>query len=467
MKIFFQRKKSWILFLFFLLPLYFSSINSSVQASFLRPDSILNPEDEVFDDLFLQGTEVNVAGKVHGMLFILGEKVVIQSTARIDNDIFILGQNVQIEEGAKLSGNLMIVGQNVRLNAPVERNLFVSSATLELSPTSLIEGNLFFGGFHFSQAVNSPIDGNLYAACYQSSIEGTVKKNFKVSAVSVALSGDINGNAEIVIDASGDDEGMRIWLPYMQQLNIPELLPVGLTVGDQTIINGKLIYTSAKNLEGNLKNFAVGGVVENQPRGEEEAGDNGKVVHKNPFVTRIVRAIRLLIGFIIIALLGWKVIRRYIPEAAQYAVARPINALGVGFISTLVVYLGSLIFIILTILLAILLGVLTLNQLSRMVLFLGIALLIFTLVAFSVLFLYGSKFVLVYWVGNLVLRKTKTSDSKNLTWSLVIGVFCYLLLNAIPVIGWLLGVVVSLIGLGAIWYTVQNHDQAGIIPDFK
>ncbi len=466
MKIFFHRKNISILILFFLSLLFLSSINGYVQASFVQPASILNPEDEVFDDLFMQGSEVNIAGKVHGMLFVIGEKIIFGPTAEIDNDVFILGRNVVIEEGSILAGNLMIVGQNVNINTPVQRNLFVSSATLDLSPATVIERNLFFGGFHFSLAKDSVIKGNLYAASYQLALQGTVKKNFKVSAVSVDLAGEINGNAEINIDASGDDEGMRIWLPYMQQLNIPELLPVGLTVGDLAIINGKLIYTSAKDLEENLKNFAVGGVIENQPRGEEKSENNGKIVHKNPFMARIIRSIRILIGFILISLLGWKLIHRYIPEAAQYAVTKPVNALGVGFISTLVVYLGSLIFIILIILLAMLLGIFTLNQLSRMVLFLGIAVLIFTLVVFSILFLYGSKLVLVYWIGNLVLKNAKDSFSNKLAWSLVVGIFCYLLINAIPVVGWLAGVVVSLIGLGAIWYTIQNHDQAGIIPDF-
>jgi hypothetical protein len=40
-------------------------------------------------------------------------------------------------------------------------------------------------------------------------------------------------------------------------------------------------------------------------------------------------------------------------------------------------------------------------------------------------------------------------------------------LSAIPVFGWILGVLVSLIGIGAIWYTLQSHDQAGILPDFE
>jgi hypothetical protein len=466
MRIFFQWKNIYIIALFFLLILFFSSINSSVHASFPAYENTLNPEDEVFDDLFLQGIEVNIAGKVHGMLFVLGEKVVIQSTAQIENDIFILGRNVQVEDGAKLAGNLMILGQNVILNAPVARNLFVSSATLDISSTSTVQRNLFFGGFHFSQAADSAINGNLYAACYQVALKGKVAENFKVSAVAVDLIGEIDGNAEITIDASGDDEGMRIWLPYMQQLNIPELLPAGLTVGEQAAINGKLIYTSAKNLEENLKNLALGGVVVNQPKDKEKSADNEKIIHKNPFVTRLVRALRQLIGFSLFTLLGWKLIRRYLPETAQYAVTKPINAMGVGFISTLVVYLGSLIFIILVILIAILLGIFTLNQLNRMLLLSGIAFLILTLVAFSILFLYGSKLVLAYWAGNLILKLVKTSISNKLGWSLVIGLICYLLINAIPIFGWLTGVLVSLIGLGAIWYTVKNHDQAGVIPDF-
>lgn len=468
MKKLFSQKRFQIISLMIIIIFLLIVNNHTIYAANPSVESNLGPGEEVMDDLFLQGSEVLIAGHVHGMLFVIGEKIVIQSGAQIDNDIYLLGKSITIEANARIAGNLFVAGQNVVIRTPVNRNLVVAAATLELSPQTDIGGNLFFGGFHLNQWKVSTIKDNLYAVCYQISINGTVEKNLRVSAVAVQLYGDIKGNAEIAIDASGDDEGIRIWLPYMQQLNIPDLLPPGLVVGDQASINGQLIYTSAKSLEENLRNLPLQGVVENIAAPESsQINADGEVTGKNPFVLRIFRMIRQLAGFLLFAAISWKFGKRYISEASQIAVSKPINSMGVGFLSTLVIYLGALVAFILICLIAILLGVFTLNQLSSFILLIGIAVIILSLALFGILAMYVSKFVLAYWAGGFLLNKVKFADKNREAWSLIAGIILYIILSAIPVFGWIMGVLVSFIGIGAIWYTLQKHDETGILPDFE
>ncbi|PKO06032.1 MAG: hypothetical protein CVU41_07920 [Chloroflexi bacterium HGW-Chloroflexi-3] len=468
MKKLFSQKRFQIISLMLIIIFLLIVNNHTIYAANPSVESNLGPGDEVFDDLFLQGSEVFVAGHVHGMLFVIGEKIVLQPGAQIDNDIYLLGKSITIEANAKIAGNLFVAGQNVVIRTPVNRNLVVAAATLELSPQTDIGRNLFFGGFHLNQLKVSTIKDNLYAACYQISINGTVEKNLRVSAIAVQLYGDVKGNAEIAIDASGDDEGIRIWLPYMQQLNIPELLPPGLAVGDQARINGQLVYTSAKSLEENLRNLPLQGVVENIAAPEStQVNADGKVIRKNPFVLRLFRMIRQLVGFLLFAVISWKFGKRYISEASQIAISKPINSIGVGFLSTLVIYLGALVAFILICMIAILLGVFTLNQLSSFIFLIGIAVIIVSLALFGILAMYVSKFVIAYWVGGIVLNKIKFSGKNKEAWSLIAGINLYIILSAIPVIGWIMGVLVSLIGIGSIWYTLQKHDEAGILPDFE
>ncbi len=468
MKKLFQQKSFQIISIIFIIGLLLIANNQTIYAAYPFVESNLGPGDEVFDDLFLQGNEVLVAGHVHGMLFAIGEKIVIQSGAQIDNDIFLLGRSILVEEQATINGNLYVGGQNVVVDAPVHLNLIVSSVTLDIGSAVEIGRNLFFGGFHYSQQPGSKINGNLYAGSYQLAMLGNVEQNFRVSAVSVDLNGEVKGDAEIAIDSSGDDEGIRIWLPYMQHLNIPDLLPTGLVVGDQASINGRLVYTSAKSLEENLRNLPLQGVVENirEPESSQSTAD-GKVVRKNPFVLRIFRMVRQLVGLLLFALISWQFGKRYISEASQIAINKPVNSMGIGFLSTLVVYLGALIAFILICLIAIVLGVFTLNQLSSLLFFIGIAVIILSLTVFGILAMYVSKFVLAYWAGGFVLNKFKYEGKNKEIWSLVSGIVLYIFLSAIPVFGWIMGVLVSLIGIGAIWYTLQKHDEAGILPDFE
>ncbi len=461
-------QRSQVISILLMIVVFMLLSSHSVEAAFPAIENDLGPGEEVFDDLFLQGSEVLVAGRVHGMLFVIGEKIVIQSGAEIDNDIYLLGKSIFIAEKAIIHGNLVIAAQNVIVNAPVAVNIAVASGTLDIGPAADIGKNLFFGGFHFSQQNGSTVAGNLYAACYQLAMHGNVDQNFRVSAVSVDLNGAVEGNAEIAIDASGDDEGVRIWLPYMQQLNIPDLLPTGLTVGDQASIKGQLIYSSAKSLEENLRNLPLQGVVENIADPEKTASDSeGKIIEQNPLVLRLFRTMRQLIGLLIFAAISWKFGRKYISEATQIAIHKPLNAIGVGILSTLVVNLGALVIFILITVISILLGIFTLNHLSNSLFFLGLAVIILILTLFVILVMYVSKLVLAYWAGSLFLNKVKFNHKNKEAWSLITGILIFVILSAIPVFGWILGVLVSLIGIGAIWYTLQSHDQAGILPDFE
>lgn len=467
MKFYFQKMNKIVIIS--LIVILFCLLNtSSVQANSQFVENTLGPEDEVFDDLFLQGNDVNVAGKVHGMLFSIGEKIVIHSSARIENDTFLLGKNILIEEGAEISGNLFIIGQNIFINSDVNRNLLVAGLTLNLSSSTMIDRNLIFAGFHLSQMEGSIVNENFYAGCYQIALAGTVRENLRISAVSVKLDGHIMRNAEIAIDASGDDEGIRILLPYMQQLNVPDLLPTGLIIGEDALINGQLIYTSAISLEENFKNLPLGGVVENIPElTENQRNGNDKIIQQNPFISKLLRVFRQAIGFLVFGLLFWKIGNLYLPETVQYATKKPFKAFGVGFISTLVVNLGAFIFFFVLVLSALLMRFFTLHQLSNFLFLSGSASIILVLVFFGVLILYISKFVLSFWIGNYALHRLKFNGQNKMVWSLVIGTIIYLLLSLIPVFGWIVGVIVSFIGIGTIWYTLQNHDRAGILPDFE
>lgn len=467
MKYLFQQKNTLILTILIFVIVGFLGI-SPVQADFLQIDNTLGPEEVVFDDLYLQGSEVIVAGKVHGMLVVVGESVLIESSAEIDNDIFILGKNVVVENDAKIAGNLFIVGQNVIIKSNMLANLVVGSVTLDIHSAVNVDKNVFFGGFHVSLAEGSVVKDNFYAGCYQISIAGNVEENLRVSAISVDLKGNISNNAEIKIDASGDDEGIRILLPYMQQLNIPELMPTGLVVGENASIKGKLIYTSAKSLEENLKYLPLGGVVEYKPE-NETSGSNSKnnVVNQNPFVSRILRMVRHSIVFFLFAFLVWRFGKQYLHESVNYAIKKPFQALGSGFLSILVVYIGAMIFSFLLVLVTLLFRFFTLNQLGSYIFFLGISCIIVVMVIMSILIMYGSKFVIAYWAGKVVLTKLNLKENYDEIWYLITGIILYLLLTLIPMVGWIIGVVISLIGIGTIWYTMQNHDRAGILPDFE
>jgi hypothetical protein len=64
-----------------------------------------------------------------------------------------------------------------------------------------------------------------------------------------------------------------------------------------------------------------------------------------------------------------------------------------------------------------------------------------------------SKVIFAYLVGNLILNafKANVTGFWQKTLPLLIGVVIYAVLASVPFIGWLVSVIASIIGVGAVW----------------
>jgi hypothetical protein len=105
---------------------------------------------------------------------------------------------------------------------------------------------------------------------------------------------------------------------------------------------------------------------------------------------------------------------------------------------------------------ALLLYGITLSGLGNVLIALGYSSLgIFTTV-FALLVAYLSKSIVAYTVGSLILERF-APDSQRRFAALLLGVVLYALLRAIPIVGWVVDVVFTLLGLGAVWLVYQTR----------
>jgi hypothetical protein len=108
---------------------------------------------------------------------------------------------------------------------------------------------------------------------------------------------------------------------------------------------------------------------------------------------------------------------------------------------------------------ALLLGAVTLGQMFSSAFGLGGAALSLIIAAFSFVVRYVAKAVVAYVVGRLVMERLAPqtqSGAAGKAWALVAGVLVYEVLRAIPILGWLIGAVVTLCGLGAIFFLFRG-----------
>ena len=76
------------------------------------------------------------------------------------------------------------------------------------------------------------------------------------------------------------------------------------------------------------------------------------------------------------------------------------------------------------------------------------------IVGFLIAVGYLSKIVFSFLVGRMILERIQKPWGAGRLWPLVLGVVIFTIVRAIPILGWLIGLIVTLLGLGALWLMV-------------
>lgn len=433
--------------------------NQTVLAAGPYPDGIF-PADEVLDDdLFIEGNQVEIAGTVHGMVFALGSEVVIRPGARIDGDTFLLAQRVVVEQGAMISGNLITAGQTIEIRSSVERSLFAASASLTLTGNNSVNGNLFFSGFQLKLQEDSGVKRNLYAAVYQVIQNGLIDGNARISAVAIELNSTITGDAMVRVGSQSDNEEIRYWMPYLRRYDFPEPVDPGLRISDNADIKGRLVYTSANRLDEAINTTPGGGIVFKTPEpGSDQQNQSSQidVTMNTSLSNRLLNSFRTLLIMVIFAGFIYWLFPNLLRKSSEKVPRKPVYNFGVGFMSIVVVYIGAFVLAGLLIILVILLGAITFGSLSRAIFALSFTTLAWILVVFTLLMIYGSKLVVTYWFGKLMMDRFDWHPKREDLFALLLGIIMFVLVSLIPFIGWLVGVVITLVGLGAVFYAIPK-----------
>jgi len=142
---------------------------------------------------------------------------------------------------------------------------------------------------------------------------------------------------------------------------------------------------------------------------------------------------------------------------------KPLPSAGYGFVTVLAGYAAAFAVGLAILLFGILIALLSLGGLSRTFFGIGFSSLAVVVAIFSLLVSYGSKVVVSYLIGNLLMKKVAAQASHQAVWSMLIGVAIYTLVRSIPLIGWLIGVAATLVGVGAMWLVYRSR-KAPAVP---
>lgn len=387
------------------------------------PNVVIEEDEVIEDDLFVSGALVEMNGTVRGDLFMAGQELVL---------------NGEVE------GTVFFGGQIMRVNGDVDGSVFAGGYTMTLGPEANIERSLYFGGFSLDVEEGSTIARSLYSGNYQTILDGEVGRDVAAGAGAFELNGTVGGDVRVdlgEVEEDADPSGL-MWTGF-----IPggvRVVPPGFRQGDDAQVGGDVSYT--------LREVKVEGLEVTPPQPER--------------VVRFIIAgwLRQRIGEFLALLIVGALLLRFFPallmRSGAYVQDRPLPSAGYGCLAMLAFFFGVPLAFGLLILAAVLGGLVTLGSLVNDILGLGGASIGLVIAAFMITISLLTKAVVSFLVGRRILdRFTKEAGEGywNDVGALAIGLLLYELLRAIPLgFGWLIGLIVTLVGLGAIYFAMRN-----------
>lgn len=409
---------------FVLLSLFAFGLVQSAHAAEIREgeEVIVEAGEVIEDDLIISATRIEVNGTVQGDLIASGQEIIVNGT---------------------VEGSLLFGGQLLELNGDVEGSVYGGGYALTIGPEANVGRNAYFGGFSLVAESGSVIARDLYAGDYQTLLRGEIGQDVVVGGSALEIDGTVGGNVRGEVSESGGPA------PFMP--NFPGAV--------SAVSPGLRIAESAD----------IGGSV-NVVRTAAPSGEGQQAPQRSPAATLF----RERAGEFIALLIVGGLLLRFWPGMVQAASAKvrekPLPSFGWGFLVTVIFFVAVPIAIIILVVLAILGNLVTFGSLLGDILGVGGATLGFAISVFAFTLAVVSKIIVAYLGGRFILaRVAPQMEPGGWTdfWMLVLGVLIYEILRAIPVAGWLIGVVVTLAGLGAIWLVMREGRETAAIPAEK
>ena len=429
------------------------------QAAGIIDNGTIPAGEVIYDDVVLTGQSVRIDGTVNGMAIAMGETVTINGT--VNGDLLAFGSNVVIN--GTVTGNIFAGAQTVELKGKVEGSLFSGATSLVVDPEATINRNLYFGGFSANTKPGSKVGIDLFLGGYQGLLQGEIGRDVHASSAALEVSGTINGNLTADVAEPGTATDMA-WMKYMPQqtMTLPEVVNPGLRVLPGANIAGKLTYTSPAAQSQGIQSAPEQGIVYQTPVPQTDG--NGQPVNTRPSFQFSVGhwfLDRLRDLFTLLALGGLAIwlIPGLMKNLTEQAQKEPLPAAGYGLLTVILGYFGAFIAAVLLLGAGLFLGILTFGALSKIIFGVGFSTLGLFVALFSLLVSYGSKLVIAYLVGRWVYHSLAPNNTENRVWPMVIGVVLYVLARSVPLLGWLVGLLATLLGLGALYLLYRSYRQ--------
>ncbi len=388
-----------------------------------------------------QGISINFDDSVASGEVIENDVVLAGTTVKVDGDVNgdVFAGGAIIEVNGDISGSLFAVGQNVVINGSVGGTSYVAGVTLDLGSEAELANNVYFIGASLTTEEGALINRDLVLASMGANLSG-----------------------EIGRDTVGMIGPWELFKWFMDLIGRPVFEPQAAIGGSQRVesqsplLSGFIPSLKSLQTETLMKpdssepgKFITAG----QPAQTSSGVDTEQVTE---WLRGVVEE---FITLLIFGLLGIWLFSSFLTRSGEKLEAKPLQSTGIGLLGLVisVALIGVVILVaVLILMLGIGLGALGLWDLAWAVWGIGF----YSLgLAFwlSLLFVsYGTKVIVTFAVGTLILRRLAPDSLKYKILPLLLGLVIYVLLAWLPYFGWVVAVLVNAVGLGAAWFAYRE-----------
>lgn len=367
------------------------------------------------DNLYVSGRTINIDGTVKGDVTAVGQTVTVNGT---------------------VEGNLIVAAQTVTLNGTV-RDAIVAAQSFELGPNAHVTGNVNIAGANLESKQGSAIDGDLAVFANQALIAGRIGRDVIGGMNGLELRGVVGRNMTVGVGEKGSTQFMPSSTPNLG-------VKSGLVLVDGAQVGGKLEYGSPSEATISPGAKVAGSVTRKETR---DTSDTSATTTTSVVLSVVQRFVTLLLIGLLLIWLAPAWLRR-LDDTIQ---AKPLSSLGFGLLA-LIIFLVVLVLIpVIGILVALLLGLLSLSGIAWFLAIASVLLDAIILVGFLVFVVYVAEVLISFLVGRWVLQRFQPSLAEGRVLPFVLGLVLFVIVTAIPLLGDLIGFVAVLLGLGALW----------------
>ena len=401
-----------------------------------------------------------------------GDKIVVQAGDTINDDLYV-GANKFVLDGTvngdvvafaktvtvdgTVNGDLMTAAQTVVVNGTVTGDIRMAGSVLFVGEKARIGGDIVGAGYSLEVRKGSTVGRDVVYAGGQILLGADVTRNVTAATGALEITGNIGGDVKAEVGEASQTRSGPPPTMFMQPSTVPiPMVKPGLTIDPAAKISGNLTYTQNKDLS-----FPAGVVSGKITRTQPPVDKNRPTPQESVSIKVSVWGLNLVRSLVTLLLLGllllW-LLPVFAKGLSEKLHTQPWPSLGWGVVTFAGFFFSLLLIIFVTVMGAVLFGVLTLGSLSGAIVFIGILAFFATILAFILAASFLAKIIFGITLGKWILVRANSPLAEHRYWPMVIGVVITVIVVALltfPLVpgflGGLINFIVILFGLGAIW----------------